>query len=86
MLRSLFAKRLHRTLTARENEALATRAANTPDEAQERVLALEGEALAAWLIGGTVTMGTPPPNPGGRAAPARGTRTTRRRAAASKRA
>jgi flagellar biosynthesis/type III secretory pathway protein FliH len=51
MLRGLFAKRLHRALTARERKVLAARATSAPDEAQEKVLALEGEALAAWLNG-----------------------------------
>ncbi|MEO7330765.1 MAG: hypothetical protein ABI193_19470 [Minicystis sp.] len=51
MLRGLFARRLHRGLTAREQKALATRAAADPEQIQEKVLALEGEALAAWLLG-----------------------------------
>jgi hypothetical protein len=76
MLRSLFAKRLHRALTAREDAALAARAASAPEEAQDKVLALEGEALATWLLSDT----------GRRAAPASVTRAPRRRAAASKRA
>jgi|SRR5580704_12006408 flagellar biosynthesis/type III secretory pathway protein FliH len=53
MLRRLFAKRLHRSLTARERRALAARAALAPDEAQDKGLALEGEALAAWLLAPT---------------------------------
>ena len=51
MLRELFAKRLHRALTAREEEALDARAGSAPGEAQDKPLALEGEALAAWLRG-----------------------------------
>jgi hypothetical protein len=50
MLRGLFARRLHRALTAREQEALAVRAAIDPEQSQEKALALEGEALAAWLL------------------------------------
>jgi hypothetical protein len=75
MLRGLLAKRLHRALTAHEDEALAARAAIAPEEAQDKVLALEGEALAAWLLGDT----------GGRAAPAKAARAMGRRAASSKR-
>jgi hypothetical protein len=75
LLRSIFAKRLHRALTAREEEALAARAASSLEEAQDQVLALEGEALAAWLLGDS----------GGRVAPAKATRATGRRAAASRR-
>ncbi len=51
MLRELFAKRLHRALTAGEQQSLDARARSAPDEAQEKLLALEGEALAAWLQG-----------------------------------
>jgi hypothetical protein len=50
MLRGLFATRLHRALTASERKALAARAAQAPDETQQQALALEGEALAAWLL------------------------------------
>ena len=50
MLRGLFARRLHRALTPREQEALTARAALDPDKIQEQALALEGEALAAWLL------------------------------------
>jgi hypothetical protein len=50
MLRGLFARRLHRALTTRELEALAARAAIDPEQSQEKALALEGEALAAWLL------------------------------------
>jgi hypothetical protein len=50
MLRRLFAKRLHRSLTARERRALAARTAVAPEETQDKGLALEGEALAAWLL------------------------------------
>jgi hypothetical protein len=53
MLRRLFATRLRRSLTARERRALATRAALAPDEAQDKGLTLEGEALAAWLLAPT---------------------------------
>jgi flagellar biosynthesis/type III secretory pathway protein FliH len=51
MLRRLFARRLHRALTAREQEALAARATTDPEQVQDKALALEGDALAAWLIG-----------------------------------
>jgi hypothetical protein len=51
LLRDLFAERLHRALTAREQEALAARAASAPGEAKKQLFALEGEALAAWLLG-----------------------------------
>jgi len=51
MLRELFARRLHRALTAREQQALEARAKIAPEEAQEKLLTLEGEALAAWLSG-----------------------------------
>jgi hypothetical protein len=54
ILRELLAKRLHRALTAREEEALAARAASDPGQVQDKVLALEGEALAAWLVGSSV--------------------------------
>jgi hypothetical protein len=74
MLRSVLANRLHRALTAREDEALAARAASAPEEALDKGLALEGEALATWLLG----------DAGERAAPAKA-RVTGRRAAASKR-
>jgi hypothetical protein len=47
MLRDLFATRLHRALTARERKALSAR---DPRQAQQQALALEGEALAAWLL------------------------------------
>ena len=50
MLRALFAKRLHRSLTAREQQALSTRATTDLEQAQEKVFSLEGEALAAWLL------------------------------------
>jgi hypothetical protein len=50
LLRDLFATRLHRALTARERKALATRAAQDPRQAQQQALALEGEALATWLL------------------------------------
>ncbi len=50
MLRGLFKTRLHRALTAPERKALATRAAHDPDGAQRQALALEGDALAAWLL------------------------------------
>jgi hypothetical protein len=50
LLRDLFATRLHRALTAPERKALATRAAQDPKRAQRQALALEGEALAAWLL------------------------------------
>jgi hypothetical protein len=50
MLRGLFARRLHRALSAREQEVLLARAAIDPEQLQEKVLALEGEALAAWLL------------------------------------
>jgi hypothetical protein len=50
LLRDLFATRLHRALTAPERTALATRAAQDPEHAQQQALALEGEALAAWLL------------------------------------
>jgi hypothetical protein len=50
MLRDLFATRLNRALTARERKALSTRAAQNPKQAQKQALALEGEALAAWLL------------------------------------
>lgn len=55
MLRGLLSRRLHRALTAREQEALAARAAIDPDQVQEKALALEGEALAAWLLGSDPT-------------------------------
>jgi hypothetical protein len=51
MLRGLFARRLHRALTARERRALAARAASDPERTQDKALALEGDALAAWLLG-----------------------------------
>jgi hypothetical protein len=51
MLRGLFARRLHRALSAREERALARRAARDPEQIQEMALALEGEALASWLLG-----------------------------------
>ncbi|MFO0593633.1 MAG: hypothetical protein U0441_39190 [Polyangiaceae bacterium] len=50
MLRGLFARRLHRALTPPEQRALAARAAVDPDQIQEKALALEGEALSAWLL------------------------------------
>lgn len=50
MLRGLFVRRLHRALTAREQEALAARAAVDPDQTQDKALTLEGEALSAWLL------------------------------------
>jgi hypothetical protein len=50
MLRGLFARRLHRALTAREQEVLAARAASDPEQMQDQALALEGDALAAWLL------------------------------------
>lgn len=53
MLRGLFARRLHRALTAREQRALARKAAHDPEQIQDAALALEGEALAAWLLGPT---------------------------------
>lgn len=56
MLHSLFAKRIHRALTAREQEAIALRSTSDPEHAQEKALILEGEALAAWLL-------TPDPTP-----------------------
>jgi hypothetical protein len=34
----------------REQEALAARAAIDPEQSQEKALALEGEAFAAWLL------------------------------------
>jgi hypothetical protein len=76
VLRGLFARRLHRALTARENEELAARAVSAPEEALDKGAALEGEALAAWLLG----------DAGVRAAPAKAARTPGRRASASKRA
>jgi hypothetical protein len=48
---SLFATRLHRALTAAERKALAARAAQNPGKTQQQALALESEALAAWLLG-----------------------------------
>ena len=53
MLRGLFSARLHRALTAREQEALAARAAIDAEQLQHKALALEGEALAAWLLAPT---------------------------------
>jgi len=50
LLRDLFARRLRRALTAREQEALAARSAADPEQIQDKILALEGEALAAWLL------------------------------------
>ena len=50
MLRGLFARRLHRALTPGEQQALAARAAVDLEQIQEKALALEGEALAAWLL------------------------------------
>jgi hypothetical protein len=50
MLRGLFARRLHRALSACEQEVLVARASTDPEQLQEKALALEGEALAAWLL------------------------------------
>jgi hypothetical protein len=51
MLRRLFTRRLGRTLTEREQQALVARARMAdPEEVEDRALSLEGEALAAWLL------------------------------------
>jgi hypothetical protein len=50
MLRGLFMSRLRRSLTADEQHALATQATRDPEQAQDKALSLEGEALAAWLL------------------------------------
>jgi hypothetical protein len=51
MLRRLFLRRLGRPLTEQEQRALADRArVQDPEEVEDRALALEGEALAAWLL------------------------------------
>jgi hypothetical protein len=51
MLRRLFLRRLGRPLTEQEQQALVARArVQDPEEVEDRALALEGEALAAWLL------------------------------------
>ena len=51
MLRRLFLRRLGRTLTEQEQQALADRArVRDPQEVEDRALSLEGEALSAWLL------------------------------------
>jgi hypothetical protein len=51
MLRRLFLHRLGRPLTEEEQQALAERARKQdPEEVEDRALALEGEAPAAWLL------------------------------------
>jgi len=51
MLRRIFMRRLGRTLTEPEQQALARRVrSQDPEDVEDRALSLEGEALAAWLL------------------------------------